>query len=118
MSISCHWDACFISCPGRTNRAGERWTRLVLRPPPSYLLTWNSVQVTLSSHLTERIPGRKRARYPGNSQHGLPLEGQRRCTFTVIATGLNQPTSMEFIGNTAYIITLGGQIWKIDNVSK
>ena len=38
-------------------------------------------------------------------------------TFTVVADGLNQPTSLEFIGNTAYVVTLGGEIWKIDNVS-
>jgi hypothetical protein len=31
--------------------------------------------------------------------------------------GLNQPTSLEFIGNTAYVVTLGGEIWKIDGVS-
>ena len=38
-------------------------------------------------------------------------------TFTVAVDGLNQPTSLEFIGNTAYVVTLGGEIWKIDNVS-
>jgi hypothetical protein len=38
-------------------------------------------------------------------------------TFTVIKGGLNQPTSLEFIGNTAYVVTLTGEIWKIDNVS-
>jgi hypothetical protein len=38
-------------------------------------------------------------------------------TFTVIVDGLNVPTSLEFIGNTAYVVTLGGEIWKIDNVS-
>jgi len=38
-------------------------------------------------------------------------------TFTVLADGLNQPTSMEFIGNTAYIVTLGGEIWRFDDVS-
>jgi hypothetical protein len=37
-------------------------------------------------------------------------------TFTEITDGLNQPTSLEFIGNTAYIVTLTGEIWKIDNV--
>ena len=37
-------------------------------------------------------------------------------SFTVITTGLNQPTSLEFIGNTAYVITLTGEIWKIDDV--
>jgi hypothetical protein len=38
-------------------------------------------------------------------------------TFTVIAGGLNQPTSLEIIKNTAYIVTLGGEIWKIDDIS-
>jgi sugar lactone lactonase YvrE len=38
-------------------------------------------------------------------------------TFTSLVDGLNQPTSLEFIGNTAYVVTLGGEIWKIDNVS-
>ena len=27
-------------------------------------------------------------------------------TFTVIMDGLDQPTSLEFIGNTAYVVTL------------
>ena len=35
----------------------------------------------------------------------------------VVTGGLNQPTSLEFIGNTAYVITLSGEIWKIDDVS-
>lgn len=39
-------------------------------------------------------------------------------TFTVIVDGLNQPTSLEFIGNTAYVVTLTGEIWKIDDVSE
>ena len=38
-------------------------------------------------------------------------------TFSTIVDGLNQPTSLDFIGNTAYIVTLGGEIWTVDNVS-
>lgn len=38
-------------------------------------------------------------------------------TFAVITDGLNQPSSVEFIGNTAYVVTLGGEIWKIEDVS-
>ena len=34
--------------------------------------------------------------------------------FTVIERRLNQPTSLEIIGKTAYVVTLGGEIWKID----
>src|SRR5882724_6149600 len=37
-------------------------------------------------------------------------------TFTVIMDGLDRPTSLEFIGNTAYVVTLTGEIWKIDGV--
>ena len=38
-------------------------------------------------------------------------------TFAVITDGLNQPTSVEFIGNTAYVVTVAGEIWKIEDVS-
>jgi len=38
-------------------------------------------------------------------------------TFTVVSSGLDRPTSLEFIGTTAYIVTLGGEIWTIDNVT-
>jgi hypothetical protein len=39
-------------------------------------------------------------------------------TFTVIADGLDRPTSLEFIRNTAYVVTLGGEIWKVRHVSR
>jgi hypothetical protein len=38
-------------------------------------------------------------------------------TFSVITHPLDRPTSLEFIGNTAYFVTLTGEIWKIDGVS-
>lgn len=38
-------------------------------------------------------------------------------TLSVIAGALDRPTSLEFIQNTAYVVTLGGEIWKVDNVS-
>ena len=38
-------------------------------------------------------------------------------TFTVIVDGLDRPTSVEIIGNTAYVVTLLGDIWKIADVS-
>ena len=39
-------------------------------------------------------------------------------TFTLIVEGLNQPTSVEIIKNTAYIVTLAGEVWKIENISR
>src|SRR6266566_5159430 len=38
-------------------------------------------------------------------------------TFTVITEPLDRPTSLEFIGHTAYVVNLTGEIWKIDGVS-
>ncbi|MGA7307036.1 MAG: ScyD/ScyE family protein [Rhodothermales bacterium] len=38
-------------------------------------------------------------------------------TLRAVTTGLDRPTSLEFIGNTAYIVTLGGEVWTIDNVA-
>ena len=38
-------------------------------------------------------------------------------TFSVIEDGLNQPTSVEFIGHTAYVVSLAGEVWQIDSVS-
>jgi hypothetical protein len=34
--------------------------------------------------------------------------------FTVVIGGLDRPTSMEFIGTSAYVVTLAGEIWRID----
>ena len=37
-------------------------------------------------------------------------------TFTHIMDGLDRPTSLDFIGNTAYFVTLTGEVWRIDGV--
>jgi sugar lactone lactonase YvrE len=38
-------------------------------------------------------------------------------TLTTVADGLDRPTSVEIINNTAYVVTLGGEIWKVDNIA-
>ena len=38
-------------------------------------------------------------------------------TLTTVVDGLDRPTSVEIIKNTAYVVTLAGEIWKIDNIS-
>lgn len=54
---------------------------------------------------------------PATPNTGQLLRVNGHGTFTVIAGGLNQPTSLEIIKNTAYIVTLGGEIWKIKHIS-
>ena len=38
-------------------------------------------------------------------------------TFSGVVDGLDRPTSVEFIRNTAYVVTLTGEIWKVKNAS-
>ena len=38
-------------------------------------------------------------------------------SFTTIADGLDRPTSLEFINNTAYIVTLTGEVWTVENAA-
>jgi hypothetical protein len=54
---------------------------------------------------------------PADPNTGALLRVNRDGTMTPIAANLDQPTSLEFIRNTAYVVTLGGDILKIDNVS-
>ena len=57
---------------------------------------------------------RDRRRLPNT---GRLVQVERDGTFADITVGLNQPTSLEFNGTTAYVVTLGGEIWEIDDVS-
>jgi hypothetical protein len=54
---------------------------------------------------------------PAQPFTGSLVEAKLDGTFRVIAEGLNIPTSMEIIGNTAYIVSFAGEIWKVDNIS-
>ena len=38
-------------------------------------------------------------------------------TFATVADGINRPTSLEIMNNTAYIVTLTGEIWSVDNIA-
>jgi hypothetical protein len=38
-------------------------------------------------------------------------------TVTVISGGLDRPTSLKFIGSTAYIVTLTGEVWTIADIA-
>jgi hypothetical protein len=38
-------------------------------------------------------------------------------SFTTIADGLNLPSSLEIVGDTAYVVMLDGEIWKFEDIS-
>lgn len=50
---------------------------------------------------------------PAIPDTGQLLEVNADGTFTVLAAGLDRPTSMQCIGTTAYIVTLTGEVWMI-----
>lgn len=53
---------------------------------------------------------------PAMPETGALVKVEWDGTFTAIVEGLDRPTSLEFIGKTAYVVTLAGEIWKINDV--
>jgi hypothetical protein len=54
---------------------------------------------------------------PAQPDSGALVKVNADGTLSVVAAGFNLPSSLEFIGNTAYVVTLTGEIWRIDDVS-
>ena len=52
---------------------------------------------------------RKSRRVAGGSEHGRTRRAEMDGRFHVVVDKLNQPTSLEFIGDTAYVVTLAGE---------
>ena len=51
---------------------------------------------------------------PAAHDTGALMRANANGTMTTIADELDQPTSLEIIANTAYVVTLNGEIWTID----
>jgi hypothetical protein len=54
---------------------------------------------------------------PAEPHTGALVRARGDGTFAVVADRLNQPTSLEFIGRSAYIVSFAGDIWKLDGVT-
>ena len=67
--------------------------------------------------LSQGVFGGGPAGSPAQPNTGSLVKVNGNGTFTVVADGLDRPTSLEFIRNTAYVVTLGGEIWKLERVS-
>lgn len=50
---------------------------------------------------------------PAEPNTGKLVEVNADGGFNVIAEGLDRPTSLEFIGDTAYVVTIGGEVWTV-----
>ncbi|MET0976532.1 MAG: ScyD/ScyE family protein [Leifsonia sp.] len=54
---------------------------------------------------------------PALPDSGELLKVNRDGSYSVVADELDLPTSVDFKRDTAYVVTLGGDVWKIDDVS-
>jgi hypothetical protein len=54
---------------------------------------------------------------PADPNTGSLVRATSEGAFTVVKDGLNRPTSLELRGNTAYVVTLNGEIWQIDHIA-
>ena len=54
---------------------------------------------------------------PASHDTGSLLRANPGGTMTTVADDLDQPSSLEIIGNTAYVVTLGGDVVKIDDIA-
>lgn len=61
------------------------------------------------------VPGAP-AGSPAQPNSGALVRANLDGTFTFLVDNINLPTSLNFIGNTAYIVTLTGDVLKVDDV--
>jgi hypothetical protein len=54
---------------------------------------------------------------PADPNTGSLVRVNAAGSFDVIATGLDRPTSFEIIDNSAYIVSLTGEVWRVPNLS-
>jgi hypothetical protein len=67
--------------------------------------------------LSQGVFGGGPAGSPAQPNTGSLVKVNGNGIFTVLADGFHRRTSLELIGNTAYVVTLSGEIWKFDSVS-
>ncbi len=53
---------------------------------------------------------------PADPNTGALLRVNPDHTTTTVVGGINRPTSVKFIGNTAFVVCYTGEIWKIENL--
>ena len=65
-----------------------------------------------------RLAGRRPTASPALPDSGELLLVRQNGSFKVLVDELDLPTSLDFVGHTAFITTLNGEVWKITNVSR
>ena len=72
----------------------------------------------LSQGIWDLPPDPENEGAPASRDSGRLLRVNRDGSFTSIVDGLDRPTSVEFLGDTAYVVTLTGKVIAIDGVRR
>ena len=72
--------------------------------------TWSLAAVAICSPSRRAVFGGGPAGAPAAPDTGSLVKVNGNGTLTTVVDGLDQPTSVEFIRNTAYVVTLTGEI--------
>jgi hypothetical protein len=91
------------------------------RPVASGARLLVDVEVVRGHHLL----GLAQGVFPVGAEPGAPalpdtgqlLRAQHDGSFAVVTEGLDRPTSLEIVGRTAYVVTLDGEVWAIEDVT-
>lgn len=63
-------------------------------------------------------PGDVEPAAPALPDSGELLRAERDGSLSVVVEGLDRPTSVDFIGDTAFVVNLDGEVWRIDDVPR
>jgi hypothetical protein len=68
--------------------------------------------------LSQGVGGGEPAGAPARPDTGSLVRVTRGGRLAVVVGGLDRPTSMEIIRDTAYVVTLAGEVWKVDGLTR
>ena len=102
--------------PARWWRSGRR-RRPPLRWPRAPGCSWTRGRGSTLFALAQGFWDGPYEGAPAQPETGALVRLNGDGTFTEVIGGLDRPTSLEIIKNTAYVVTIDGEIWTIDNIA-
>ena len=94
-------------------------------PEPRVVAGGYSLMIDVEFGRCDVLYGLSQGDSPGDVPDGSPALGDsgellrvnRDGTMTPVVSALDLPTSLEFVRDTALVVTLNGEVWRVDNVS-
>jgi sugar lactone lactonase YvrE len=116
----------YMSQAGPVPHRAQDGKVLVMRPPrwtPHEVAAGGPLLVDVEFGLAHRLYALAQGEWlggpeatPASPDTGQLLRATSDGGFEVVAEGLDRPTSVEIVRNTAYVVTLDGEVWTIDGL--